>query len=63
MISIIVCGMADARAHLFTVKDTPRLPRELWDRFRQTAEANGEHTIDALRRALDLYIEDQRPQP
>ena len=41
-----------------------RLPRELWERFRASAEAKGEQTIDALRRALELYIQQkQEPRP
>ena len=61
MFSIIFGGMTDdRRSHIFTIKDSPRLTRELWDRFRKTAEARGELTIDALRRALELYIAQER---
>ena len=42
--------------HMFTITDSPRLTRALWDRFRASAEARGDKTIDALRQALELYI-------
>lgn len=43
--------------HIFTIKESPRLSRELWERFRAAAGYRDETTIDALRRALELYIE------
>jgi hypothetical protein len=50
------------RPHIFTIKASPRLSRELWEEFRAVAERRGEFTIDALRRALELYIAQEPPQ-
>ena len=60
----ILRAMSDnaRRPHIFTITDSPRLPRELWERFKVSAQARGEQTIDALRRALELYME-QKPGP
>ena len=47
---------------MFTITDSPRLPRELWERFRTQAQTRGDQTIDALRRALELYLA-EKPEP
>jgi hypothetical protein len=47
---------------LFTVRDSPRFPAAHWTRFREMAKARGESWIDALHRAVALYI-DQEPRP
>lgn len=52
------------RPHIFTITDSPRLPRDLWDRFKARAETRGDKTIDALRRAIELYLQQtQEPRP
>lgn len=51
-----------AWTHIFTIEDSPRLTRALWEEFRASAERRGDKTIDALRRALELYIQ-QEPKP
>lgn len=52
------------RPHMFTITDSPRLPRELWDRFKARADTRGDKTIDALRRAIELYLQQaQEPGP
>jgi predicted DNA-binding protein len=60
----ILRAMSDnaRRPHVFTITDSPRLPRELWERFKANAQARGDQTIDALRRAIELYL-DQKPEP
>jgi hypothetical protein len=47
---------------LFTVRDSPRFPADVWQRFRDTARQRGESWIDALRRAAETYIH-QEPKP
>jgi hypothetical protein len=41
---------------LAKLRDSPRLPAELWERFRDTARRRGEPWIDELRRILERYV-------
>jgi hypothetical protein len=41
---------------LAKLRDSPRLPAELWERFRETARRRGEPWIDALRRIIERYV-------
>lgn len=42
---------------------TMRIEDDLWDRAQAKAKERGEHVSDAVRRALELYAEDQHPSP
>ena len=56
--------MKPDRSTLFTVKaDQRRFPAELWERFKLTAEARGKLWIDALREAIEQWIDRQEPRP
>ena len=43
---------------LFSVRDTPRFPRAVWDRFRARVTARGENWIDVLRRLVEHYADE-----
>jgi hypothetical protein len=47
---------------LVTVRDSPRFPADLWQRFRETARERNESWIDALRRIVEQYVR-QEPKP
>lgn len=51
------------RPHIFTLGESPRFTRELWDRFRATAAAHGWQTIDAVRTALEMFIQNPPEAP
>lgn len=41
---------------LFTVQEDERFTRELWTAFKDTARANNEAPIGALRRLVEQYV-------
>lgn len=45
---------------LFSVRESARFPRALWDRFRDRAEDERQPWIDVLRRAVERYLETPR---
>ncbi len=44
------------RSILFSVQESPRFTRELWQAFKDTAARRGELWIDALRRLVEQYV-------
>ena len=48
---------------LFRVEETDRFPRSLWDRLKARAAEDREPWIDALRRAVERYLERKEPKP
>jgi hypothetical protein len=50
------------RTHtLISIKaDAKTFPAELWQRFKQTADARGEKVIDVLRRCVEQYVSQER---
>ena len=46
---------------LFSVRESPRFPRETWQRFRAKVTANGESWIDVLRTLIDRYASEGAP--
>ena len=46
---------------LFSVRESPRFPRETWERFRTRVTADGGNWIDVLRDLIDRYATDGAP--
>jgi hypothetical protein len=46
---------------LFSVRESPRFPRESWQRFRERVTARGENWIDVLRALIERYPEGAPP--
>lgn len=45
---------------LVSLRDSPRFSADLWHEFRETARANNESWVDALRRMVERYIAEHR---
>ena len=48
---------------LFSVRDTPRFPRAVWEKFRARVTARGENWIDVLRQLVERYAEEPEQKP
>jgi hypothetical protein len=51
------------RPILFTVHESPQLPRPLWEQFKQESKARGETWIAALRRLIERYLAEKGDTP
>lgn len=52
------------RPILFTVHESPQLPRAVWERFKAETQRRGETWIAVLRRAIDAYLANgKEPRP
>jgi hypothetical protein len=47
---------------LFSVRESPRFPRETWQRFRAKVTAEGGNWIDVLRDLIDRYGTEGAPR-
>jgi hypothetical protein len=48
------------RRILFTVQESPQLPRELWERFKAETQRRRETWIAVLRKAIERYLAEGR---